>query len=461
MTALPPEQPTRPPKEGRPPGPRGNRVLGVLPEFRKDPLALLMRIREAFGEIAYLRGPLHGYYVANPDDVKYVFDDNYWNWPHPTWFDSVFRIPADGVVTTEGEEWHAFRQMLEPEFVPERVAAFAPVIVEATEEFLERWRGPAERGETLDVRVEMDELSRQIMGRSIFGEDWAAHQSTIGPSINIFIDHIQRLMQVRAGGLPPWIPTPFANRRFRAARTPYDDAVLGVIAERRRNGDGRRNGMLSQLIALRDSEGQPLSDQEIRDHLTQIFIAGHVTVRNVLAWTWYLLSEHPEAAQQLRAELAAVLAGRAPTLDDLPRLPFAWMVMHESLRLYPPLGLQARSPIVDDDVRGHRIPTGSLVFLSAYTCHRHPDFWDSPKEFDPGRFTEERSAGRPAHAWMPFTLGPRECLGIDFALMEVHLVIAAIAQRYRLMLVPGARIENEMLLALEPKYGLPMTAEQL
>ena len=135
--------------------------------------------------------------------------------------------------------------------------------------------------------------------------------------------------------------------------------------------------------------------------------------------------------------------------------------MHESLRLYPPLGLQARSPIVDDDVRGHRIPTGSLVFLSAYTCHRHPDFWDSPKEFDPGRFTEERSAGRPAHAWMPFTLGSRECLGIDFALMEVHLVIAAIAQRYRLMLVPGARIENEMLLALEPKYGLPMTAEQL
>ena len=172
----------------------------------------------------------------------------------------------------------------------------------------------------------------------------------------------------------------------------------------------------------------------------------------------YLLCEHPEAAQRLRAELAAVLAGRAPTLDDLPRLPFAWMVMRESLRLYPPLGLQARSPIVDDDVRRHRIPTGPLVFLSAYTCHRHPDFWDSPKEFDPG-LTEERSAGRPAHAWMPFTLGPRECSRDRLALMEVGLVIAAIAQRYRLMLVPGARIENEMLPALEPEYGLPMTAE--
>jgi cytochrome P450 len=419
-----------------------------------------MRIRSAFGDIAYLRGPLRGYFVANPDDIKYVFDDNYWNWPHPTWFNGVFRIPADGVVTTEGETWHAFRQMLEPEFVPERVAAFAPVIVQTTEEFVERWRGPAERGETLDVRVEMDELSRQIMGRSLFGEDWPAHQAAIGPATNVFIDHIQRKMEVRGGGVPAWVPTPRTDRRFNAARTVYDEAVLGVIAERRRTG-ARGNDMLSGFMELRNGEGQLLGDQELRDHLTQTFIAGHVTVRNVLAWTWYLLSEHPDAAERLRAELAGVLAGRAPALDDLPRLPFTSMVMHESLRLYPPLGLQARSPIVDDEIRGHRIPAGALAFLSAYVSHRHPDFWERPEEFDPDRFSEARSAGRPEHAWLPFTLGPRECLGIHFALIEVHLVIAAIAQRYRLALIPGARVETEMYLALEPRYGLPMTAELL
>lgn len=460
MSTIPPVKPVRVAKEDRPPGPRGNPLVGVLPAFRREPLATLMRIRAAFGDIAFLRGPLQAYLVANPDDIKYVFDDNYWNWPHPTWFNNVFRVPADGVVTTEGEEWHAFRQMLEPEFLPERVGAFAPVIVEATEELVERWRGPAERGETLDVRVEMDELSLQIMGRSLFGEDWAAHEAAVGPAINVFIGYIRRKLEVRGGGIPAWVPTPWTDRRFRAASRAYDDAVLGIISERRRSGR-RGNDMLSGFLELRDAEGRPLEGRELRDHLAQTYIAGHVTVRNVLAWTWYLLSEHPDVAERLRAELADVLAGRAPTLDDLPRLPFTSMVMHEVLRLYPPLGLQARSPIVDDEIRGYRIPAGGFAFLSAYVTHRHPDYWERPEEFDPERFSEERAAARPAHAWLPFTLGPRECLGIHFALMEVHLVIAAIARRYRLTLVPEARIETEMYLALEPRYGLPMTAELL
>ena len=458
MTAVRRDTPVPDTEDGRPPGPRGNPVLGILPEFRKDPLALLIRIRNAFGDIAYLRGPLRGYFVANPDDIKYVFDDNYSNWPHPEWFNSVFKLAADGVVTNEGEAWRTIREMLEPDFVPERVAPFAPVIVGAAEELAERWRGPAESGETLDIRVEMDALSRTIMGRSLYGEDWAAHEPAMGGAINVFIDHIQRKMQVRAGGVPAWVPSPLTDRRFNAARGPYDEAIFGLIAERRRTGR-RGNDMLSGFLELRDAEGQLLSEQELRDHLTQTFIAGHVTVRNVLAWTWYLLSGHPEAAAQLRSELAAVLGGRAPALDDLPRLPYTLMVVHESLRLYPPLGLQARSPVVDDQIRGYRIPAGALAFLSAYVSHRHPDFWERPEEFDPERFTEERSAGRPEHAWLPFTLGPRECLGIHFALMEVQLVVATIAQRYRLVLVPGARVETEMYLALEPRYGLPMTVE--
>ena len=441
----------------RPPGPRGKPVVGILPEFQKDPLAFLLRLRKGFGEVTSLHGPLRGYFVAHPDDVKYVFEDNFSNWPHPAWFNGVFKLPGDGVVTNEGETWRMLRDMLEPDFVPERVARFAPVIAGAAQEFAERWRGG---GETLDIRVEMDELSRTIMGRSLYGEDWPAHAQAIGGGANVFITHIQRKMLVRAAGAPAWVPNPITDQRFRRAKRPYDQAILGVIAERRRTGR-RGNDMLSAFLELRNAAGGPLSDGEVRDHLTQVFIAGHVTARNVLAWTWYLLSEHPEEAGRLRDELAAVLGGRTPGLEDLPRLPYTAMVVNEALRLYPPLGLQAREPVVDDEIRGYRVPAGTFTFLSAYVSHRHPDYWERPDDFDPERFTAERSADRPEHAWLPFTLGPRTCLGKHFALIELQLVVATLAQRHRLRLAPEARIETEMMLALEPRHGLAMTVERL
>jgi cytochrome P450 len=231
-----------------------------------------------------------------------------------------------------------------------------------------------------------------------------------------------------------------------------------MIDDERYQSDSCEGELLSLLLESRDeATGVPLAARELREQVLTLVMAGHETVGVTLSWTWYLLSLHPDVAHLLREELSAVLGGRPPTADDLPRLEYTAMVIAESMRLYPPAWCLERMPVVDDELAGHRVQAGSTVFLVPYVTHRHPDFWQNPEGFDPQRFTPKQSADRPRFAYFPFGGGPRQCIGNSFALMEAQLILATVAQRYELDLLAGHPVIPEPKVTLRPRYGMVMT----
>jgi len=256
--------------------------------------------------------------------------------------------------------------------------------------------------------------------------------------------------------LPENLPTP-ANRRFVKARATLDEIVYRLIAERRRTKTDNVD-LLSMLMDAVDvgETGESMNDKQVHDEVMTFIFGGHETVSSGLTWTFYLLSKHPIVARRVRDELSRVLRGRTPTVEDIPHLPYLTMVIEESMRLYPPVWLISRTPNEDDEIGGYLIPAGSMVLVSKYVVHRHPAFWENPDGFDPERFTPERVAARPRHAYFPFSAGPRKCIGDGFGVMEMQLVLVTVLQQYQLDLVPGFPIVPQPGITLRQKYGLPM-----
>ena len=251
--------------------------------------------------------------------------------------------------------------------------------------------------------------------------------------------------------VPEQIPLP-SNRRYVAARDEFDELIYGIIAERRREP---REDLLSMFLAAKDEEtGEHMSDEQVRDEVRTMFIAGHETTATSLAWTWYLLSMFPDAAQRLREELAEVLGGRSATAGDLPQLTYTWRVIQESLRLYPPIWMYLRTAIEDDVIDGYRIKAGKNIYLSPFITQRHLDFWDNPEGFDPDRFAPEKTQGWHRFKYWPFGGGPRKCIGNNFAVVEMQLVVATVAQAYELLLVPGHQVVVQPGLSLRQRDGV-------
>jgi cytochrome P450 len=261
---------------------------------------------------------------------------------------------------------------------------------------------------------------------------------------------------MQLASLPERVPTP-RNRRFSRALSTVDKIVYSMIEERRA-GRIVADDLLSMLMEARDAEtGESMSDKQLRDEVMTIFLAGHETTASSLSWALYLVSKDPNVEEKLAAEVDAALNGRTPAMEDLPNLPYTRMVIEEALRLYPPAWAFGRQAIADDEIGGYRIPANSSVLVSPWITHRHPAFWDRPQQFDPERFTAEKSAGRPRYAYFPFGGGPRQCIGNEFAMMETQLVLAMIAQQFKFRLVPGQRVEPDPSVTLRPKGTLAMT----
>ena len=256
------------------------------------------------------------------------------------------------------------------------------------------------------------------------------------------------------------LPLP-STRRFEKARERLDGIIYGLIEERRANGEDRGD-LLSMLLMSQDEEGdgKGMTDLQVRDEAMTLFLAGHETTANALTWTWYLLSQHPEAEKGLHEELDAVLGNRLPTVEDLDRLSYTRMVLAESMRLYPPVWAVARRAINDYEVDGFVAPAGSFVFMSQYVTHRDERFHPDPLRFDPERWTPERQASRLQFSYFPFGGGPRRCIGESFAWMEGILVLATLARKWKARLVPGHRVELKPLITLRPKHGMRMTLER-
>jgi cytochrome P450 len=293
------------------------------------------------------------------------------------------------------------------------------------------------------------------VAKTLFNADIDKDANRIGDALTDILEVTTERIQSPIQVIPDWIPTA-GNKRRKAAVRDLDAIVLGMINERRVANEDQGD-LLSMLMLARDDEDQGMTDQQLRDEAVTIVLAGHETTANALSWTWYLLAQHPEVEARLHAELDQALGGRLPATDDLRQLPYAEMVIKEAMRLYPPIPSIARQATEDLMIGDYPVPKGMIVSIAPHVIHRDPRWFPDPDAFRPERFTREFEKSLPKCAYLPFSTGPRICIGNSFAMMEAVLILATLAQRYQLSLVPGQTITPHAALTLRPQPNIQMT----
>lgn len=433
---------------------KGYPVVGNLPRYGFNLPSAFVDAQRSGGDVVRIHyGTARFYLLSHPDHVEWVLQKNAKNYVKGFNRAKVTILLGNGLVANEGASWLRQRRLMQPAFHRKRLERFAQVMAEETEKMLERWEVPAAEDRPLDAAKEMKLLTRRVVMRTMFG---LAEGDEEGERVARAFETTLSILGVRYF-LPLWfgrLPLPF-NRRFERALAALDEKVYRIIDERRRGEADSGDDLLSMLMEARDEEtGESMTEKQLRDEVLLLYLAGHETTANTLSWVWYLLSKHPEARRKVQEEVYRVLEDRPPTFEDLPQLIYTRMVIDETLRLYPPADTIARKPLEDDVIGGYRIPAGSALALSPYVTHHRADLWENPEGFDPERFAPGYGHGRPRYAYYPFGGGPRQCIGNSFALMEATLVVAAVAQRYRLDLVPGQEVKARVKGTLTPVPGV-------
>jgi cytochrome P450 len=436
------------------PGPRGNIILGNLPEVqRKGFLKFYLDAWRDYGDVArYQMGPMVIHSIVRPEHVQHVLVKNAENYHKGLSHDKLRIALGNGLLTSEGPFWSRQRRLMSPTYTPRGVNRFAEIMTSAAADLLGAWQP----GRTIAVNQEMMVLAMNVISRSMFGVDIGEKYADAGRALGYILEFAAaRTMSIIDP--PLFIPTP-ANNRLKWALRTIDDFLYGIIAERRAQPPG--DDLLYLLMSARDEEtGETMDEKQLRDEVLITFFAGHETTAQLFSWTAYMLDQHPQVESRLHAELEEVLGGRTPTLDDIPRLVYTRQVVDEVLRLYSPVAVTARDVIETDEIGGYEIPAGSMVMVAPYLTHRHPEFWETPLQFNPEHFTPEAVKARPRYAYYPFGAGQRTCLGMHFALLEAVLVLGEALQRYRFRLLPGQEIEPVFMGTLRPCGDIMMKLE--
>ncbi|HZH91405.1 MAG TPA: cytochrome P450 [Pyrinomonadaceae bacterium] len=435
---------------------RAGSPLFDLLAFRRDPLKFLTSLAREHGDIVQFRmGPQHALLLNHPDLVRDALVARADHFHKGRALQRSKRLLGEGLLTSEGEYHRRQRRLAQPAFHRKRVESYGAVMVEYAARQSALWRD----GETRDIAHEMTRLTLSIVGKTLFDAEVESEADEIGRALTEMLELFQMLLLPYSEYLER-LPLP-ANRRFARARAALDSVIYRIIDERRATG-ADRGDLLSMLLLAQDEEGATggMTDEQLRDEALTIFLAGHETTANALAWTWYLLARNPEAEARLHSELDAVLeGGRLPTVEDLPRLRYTEMVFAESMRLYPPAWVVGRLVVKDYAVGDHVAKTGTLVLISQYVMHRDSRFFPDPLRFDPERWTPEAKDARPQYSYFPFGGGARRCIGEGFAWMEGTLLVAAIARRWRMRLAPGHPVVEHPRITLRPKHGIRMKLE--
>ena len=433
-----------------PPGPKGHLIGNNLREYANDPLGFLSSCTREYGDVVKLR--LMGqtfYLLSHPDLIEYVLVDNNRNFAKTRILRRNRRLLGEGLLTSEGDFWRRQRRLAQPAFHRKRVAAYEEVMVAFAERSLEGWRD----GQTIDVHEEMMRLTLEIVAKCLFDADVGAEAKDVGRAMKVALEDFSS--QRRLIRIPKRIPTPH-NIRFEMAARSLDRIVATIIEERRKSEEDRGD-LLSMLMFAEDDSGERMTDKQLRDEVMTLLLAGHETTANALSWTFWLLSLNVEAGAKLAEELERELGGRAPTMEDLSNLSYAERVLEESIRLYPPAWVMGREAIGECEVGGYRMPAGTTALVSQWVMHRDPRYHDDPERFYPERWTAEYEEELPRFAYFPFGGGPRQCIGASFAMTEARLILATVAQRYRMELAGGQRVEPYASVTLRPKKGIRMT----
>ncbi len=433
-----------------PPGPRGNLVWGNLKAYHEDALAFFSDSTKTYGDVVYFRlGPFPIYLVNHPDYIHEILVERADKFYKGRYTKELLKpLLGSGLLTNDGDTWKRQRRLAQPAFHHKRIDAYAQVMVEHAQQLLSRWQPDQE----CEIDQEMMKLTLGIVAKTLFN----AYVSDVADLVSKNFGALQKIADAKFNSalpIPSWVPTR-RNLEEKRAISELDKVIDRLISEHRASGEDNGD-LLSMLLLAVDEEGSgQMTDQQIRDELMTLFLAGHETTANTLVWTWCLLAQYPDVEAKLHEELDRVLGGRVPTIQDLPQLPYTNMVVKESMRLYPPAWAFNRGPLEDVPIGDYVLKKGAMVIVSPYLIHRDGRFHDDPTRFVPERFADGYEKRLPKCAYFPFGGGPRICIGQSFALMEANLLLATIAQHYSLMIVPGQQILPDPLITLRPKYSI-------
>jgi len=439
---------------------KGMALVGSLPQIIKNPFGFLKQARETYGDIYNLNlGISKMLILNNPRQMQHVFVDNVQNYRKGGgMWDAVRAMLGNGLVVSEGNFWLRQRRMMQPQFHRQRLAALTDLMVSAMNEALDTWEKSA-NGSDFNVAPAFNELTMKVITRTLFGTGLDQDEmNRVSKALDYSVNYI--LKAIVLNSLPSWMPAP-GRKEFEKSIAQIDETVYRII-ESGRKTSGAENHLMAMLLDMVDDEtGEGMTDQQLRDEVTTLFLAGYETTSIALTWAFDFLAHNPEMMEKLRAEVDAVVGSdRLPTFADLPKMPYSRMVLQETLRIRPSAWQLPRTAIEDDEIDGYHIPAGTNLIGLIYMCHYHPAEWENPDVFDPERFQPDKSEKRHKFAYMPFGAGQRKCIGMDFALMEGQLALAMVAQRYILTKTTENLAEPQLSTTLRPKGGVVVKLEK-
>lgn len=445
-----------PAKKKFPPGPP-NRFFGLFfGAMQQNPLQYFTEMTRRYGDVWGMRiGNFRSFFINHPDLIEDVLVNNARKYIKGRILRANRFLFGDGLLTSEGDFWLRQRRLAQPAFHRERINAYAATMADYTQQMVAGWRD----GEERDIHKEMMDLALRIVSKTLFDADVARDAKEVGQTLDLLLHLAANFGKTVL--VPLWIPTP-RNLRAKGGVRRIEKIIYRIIAERRASalkGELHAGDLLSTLLQVQDEDGSRMNDKQLRDETITLFLAGHETTANTLSWTWWLLAQNPAVEKRLHEELHGVLGGRAPTVDDLPKLPYLGHVLTESLRLYPTAWGMARLAAEEHEIAGYPVLAGYGVAMAQWVVHRDPRWFDAPLEFRPDRW-EKDSWGNglarqlPRFAYFPFGGGPRQCIGNTFALMEASIVLATVAQEFRFTLVPGHKVEPLASITMRPRNGI-------
>ncbi|GAA4456394.1 cytochrome P450 [Nibrella saemangeumensis] len=437
---------------------KGAPLVGNTFQFIRDPLAFLSRLQQQYDRL--VRFTIANRLVTltlTPEDAKHILQENNKNFVKSDAYKVLSLFLGNGLLNSEGDFWRRQRRLAQPAFHRQRLALLVDTMVQETQELVERWKQHT-TALPVDISEEMMKLTLEIVTRSLFSSDVKKHLGNISKEITTIIEFAYAELHSFVH-IPTHYPTP-RNIRYRRAVEKVEGIIYDIINQRRaEKASGnhvRYDDLLEMLMEARDEEtGDQMTDKQLRDEVTTIFMAGHETTANALAWSLYLLAKHPEVASKVREEVHRVIGSEGiPTAETVRALSYTLQVIQETMRLYPPAWLFGRKPVIDEPLGEYVLPANFGVLICPYLLHRDPKHWTNPDQFNPDNFLPERLKERPAYSYIPFGGGPRLCIGNNFALMEMQVVLALLVRTFDFHTTRRNVIEPEPGITLRPKGGL-------
>ncbi|MEM7101671.1 MAG: cytochrome P450 [Bacteroidota bacterium] len=434
---------------------KGHWLFGSGLEFAKDPIAYISKNSKQYGDFFVVDMRLSKFYISrHPEVFRKLLQTNHKNYVKDKFYGKLKLALGEGLLMNEGESWMRQRRLAQPAFYKKRLIELFNTMVDIAEGFCDDLSSHCDTGVAINITSELNRITSDIVVATLLGtglnEDSQYIQDTILELQEYIIKHIRR----PAAAAFAYVTG--EHRRYMKKMAEFDASIYQIIEDRKKNPDGH-NDLLSMLMAARDADtGEPMNNRQLRDEVITIYVAGHETSSNALSWTWYLLTKHPEVYQKVKQEVNEVLGDKRPDFETIMRLQYTRQVLDESMRFYPPAWATGREALGPDEILGHKFKKGDMFFMSIYELHRHPDYWENPDQFDPDRFSPDNRKGRPKFVYLPFGAGPRMCIGNNFAIMEIMLLMATMIRRYDYEILESHPVIPEPLVTLRPKHGVKL-----